>query len=759
MKRFIYIVIPLVLLYYLFRLTLYLFPVHREDIRTTRFHSVKFYDRHGNLLQEVLSESSNRAVFVPLEEVSPYFIQAIIATEDRNFYRHHGVDYPAVLRALWQNVKSGRIVSGASTITLQLARLLHPKKRTLFNKIREAYFAFRLEAGLDKRTILEEYLNRLPMGGNLYGVESAARAYFGIPASELTLAQATYLAAIPNSPNRYNPYHNPAGIKQRQKIVLQRMARAGFIPPERIPKVFKENIILQPVSSSFLSPHFVFYLLRKLPDDASIVRTTLDARWQRLLTEQIHRALYQLKNYHVTNAAALLVDNRTGEVLAYVGSANFFNETIQGQVDGVQALRQPGSALKPFLYQLAMEKGFNPATLISDISTHYRMPEGVYSPRNYSEDFHGPVRLREALANSLNIPAVRTLAKIGVADFLERLREYGFTDLRNTPEHYGVGLALGDGEVSLYQLTRAYSCLARYGKFRPLREILEINNQPVPDTAQVRTISQPVFHFLISDILSDPFARTTEFGAHSVLNLPFLCAAKTGTSFRFCDNWTVGYTPDYTLGVWVGNFDHTPMMRVSGVTGAGPIFASTMLLLYHDQEPPVDFPVPEGVVKLSICPLSGKRPTAACPTRSEEWFPARDTIAYWQDSCRMHIQEKGKVKVVLPERFRQWAQQMGWEVKETIQNEKAQLFRIVNPVDGSVYHRLPNLAASYQSVRFQLQCSHPGRMINWYLNDQLVGTTQNEHILLWQASPGEYHLRAEDAENPQVQDEVSFRVK
>ncbi len=368
-----------------FRYSPFLFPIRAQDLEKNQFHSIKFYDRRGFLLQELLSADATRLVTVELDQVSPYFIKAIIAAEDKNFYHHHGLDYNAIARAIYHNLQAGKIVSGGSTITLQLARLLHPKPRTLLNKIREAYMAFRLEAGMDKSSILKAYINRLPMGGNLYGVDGASRAYFGVPASELTLAQASLLAAIPNSPNSLNPYHDLILLKKRQRIVLERMAKCGMISSSRVEGVLKEDIFLKPQMASFLAPHFIFQLARRLPQSAQTVRTTLDAELQKLLSEQITLVLNQLKPYHVTNAAAILLDNYTGDVLAYVGSADYFNNEHDGQIDGVQALRQPGSALKPFLYVLAMEEGFHPASLISDVPTHYTMPSGIYSPKNYSE--------------------------------------------------------------------------------------------------------------------------------------------------------------------------------------------------------------------------------------------------------------------------------------------------------------------------------------------------------------------------------------
>ena len=741
----------------LFRILPFLFPVSIQDIEKNQFHSIKFYDRHGLLLQELLSADSNRSVAVGLEQVSPYFLQAIIATEDKNFYDHHGIDYTAILRAAYQNIRSGKVVSGGSTITLQLARLLHPKERTIFNKLREAFHAYRLEAGMNKSEILRVYVNRLPMGGNLYGIEGASRAYFGIPASELTLAQATLLAAIPNSPNHLNPYHHLVQIKKRQRTVLERMLQQGMIPSDRLEGVLKENIQLKPQIASFLAPHFVFQLAQDLPPNAQTVKTTINIEFQKLVSEQIQQVLAQLRSYHVTNAAALLLDNRNGEVLAYVGSADYFDNENSGQYDGVRALRQPGSALKPFLYQQAMEEGFHPATLISDIPTHYRMPSGLYSPKNYSETFHGPVRLREALANSLNVPAVRTLVKIGTDKFLKRLKEYQFDSLDKDAEYYGVGLALGGGEVSLYEITRAYLCLARMGKFQPVREITEINEVTQPPLPAARAISLPLFSYLVTDIMSDPFARSSEFGFYSVLNLPFPCAAKTGTSFRFCDNWTVGFTRDYTLGIWVGNFDHSSMMKVSGITGAGPLFANIMYSLYQNKTWPEKYDPPEGLVRHPICPLSGKRPNKYCPSRLEEFITLRDLAEYEADECTMHLADGNRSKTVVPAEFRVWADQLGIESASHPVNQA--VVEIVHPKNKAVYYRLPNLKPEFQSIRFQAESYPNSAILSWFLNDQFLQRTSGKHEFLWQVTPGNFVLKAVTGDDENIGSQVEFEVR
>jgi penicillin-binding protein 1C len=741
-----------------FRLTPYIVPITEKGLQIENFHSVKFFDRDGKLLQEVLSENSSRSIHTDLDKVSSYFIKAIIASEDKNFYSHNGIDYLAILRAAWQNVKERKIVSGASTITLQLSRMMRPGERTLLKKIKEAYFAYRLEARLSKEKILELYINKIPMGGNLYGIEVASKSYFGLSSSDLNLAQASFLASIPNSPTRLNPYNNLVEIKKRQKYVLEKMEEQNLIEKERIDRILKEDISLKPQTASFLSPHFVFTLMKKLPEDVQKVKVTIDRDLQRIVQEQTNRVVKALKPFNVTNAAVILLDNVTGEVLAYTGSADFFNIENEGENDGVRALRQPGSTLKPFLYLLAFENGLTPSTIVSDIPTYYKMPTGIYCPKNYSEDFYGPVRLREALANSLNVPAVRVLAEIGIDKFLSRLKEYEFNSLDKNADYYGVGLVLGGGEVTLFELARAYMCLARSGSFIPIKEIIEIDDSKKMNTEKEKTISTPALNYLITNILSDRFARTSEFGFYSVLNFPFLCAAKTGTSFRFCDNWTIGFTKDYTLAVWVGNFDHTPMQKVSGVSGAGPLFANIMHLLYSKKDYPEKESLPEELTRIPICPLSGKRPSCSCPSTIEEIIPRENLASYYKDSCDMHTHSKGEAHTVLPGRYEEWAE--GFESKNKNREIKQEeRFKIIKPQDGAIFYRLSNVKPEYQSIEIKLTTTQENEKVTWLLNDKKLKETSKNNSFLWQIEPGEYCLTAKSNTYKDISNSVNFIVK
>ena len=413
--------------------------------------------------------------------------------------------------------------------------------------------------------MLAAYVNRVPMGGNLYGVEAAARAYFGEPAADLDLAQASLLAAIPNDPARLAPDAGWQALRARQRYVLHRMVDLGEITPAAAGRAFAETLNVR--SARFGNRRraaCALLPLRHRQPGGGRLRTTLDRPLQRFVQAQTQDVIGALERYHVTGGAALVVDNRTGEVLAYVGSPDYFSDEAFGRNDGVQALRQPGSSLKPFTYELALERGtIRSTTILPDVPAAYAIPGGkLYEPGDYSGRFSGPVRVRYALANSLNVPAVRVLSDLGVEPLLARLHALGFAHLDHPPSYYGLGLTLGSGEVSLWELVQAYVAMARGGSFLPLH----LTGEP----ERLAPIGDAADWALVTDMLADPHARAHSFGLHSVLEMPFPAAVKTGTSSDFHDTWTVGFTRDYTVGVWVGNFDGSPMRGVSGVTGAGP---------------------------------------------------------------------------------------------------------------------------------------------------------------------------------------------
>jgi penicillin-binding protein 1C len=574
--------------------------------------SVRILDREGGLLRELHGRSTPVAV----SELPAHVPAAFLAAEDRGFRSHFGVSPSAIARAAWQDLRARRVVAGGSTLSMQLARTLVPRPRTFVGKIQEALWALRLEAHLPKDEILAQYLNRIPFGNNTYGIEAASQLYFGRSARHLSIAQAAALAAIPRGPTAYNPYRRPEHLAERQRWVLAAMGE-------------KESPLdLVPAESAFRAPHFVEYVVSHLHawglDDATEVRTTLDPRLQPMVEEQIHEEVGRLSERRVSSAAAIVVDNATGDVLAYQGSADFFDPDILGQNDGVQMKRQPGSALKPFVYAEAFSRGYTPATVIPDLETHFGGLKGTYAPKNYDRRTHGPVRVREALANSYNVPAVRVTDALGTSVVLEALRRAGFDSLDQGADHYGLGVALGNGEVTLWEAVRAYSGLARGGELEPLRVVLRArradgSDLTLHDEVAPRRFADSHSVALVTHILSDNAARARAFGLDNALRLPFPTAAKTGTSKGYSDNWTVGFTHERTVAVWAGNFDGTPMIQVSGITGAGPIFKRVMTRAMREIAPAplVD---ERGLVHASICPLSGELAGPECPAAMDEVF-------------------------------------------------------------------------------------------------------------------------------------------
>jgi penicillin-binding protein 1C len=588
--------------------------------------SVTFTDRHGIVLGTILGAASAHSVSVPLESVSPVFVEAILAAEDARFWRHGAVDVRALLRAARDYAIFGEARSGGSTIEMQLARLISPSTvGGVRGKLRQIALAERIEMASSKTAALAAYVNRVPMGGNLYGVEAAARAYFGEPAADLDLAQASLLAAIPNDPARLAPDTGWQALRARQRYVLDRMVNLGEIAPAAATRAFAETLNVRLHDSGIDdAPHALFFLYTDGGIRSGRVRTTLDRPLQRFVQAQTQDVIGALEHYHVTSAAALVVDNRTGGVLAYVGSPDYFSDEALGRNDGVQALRQPGSSLKPFTYELALERRtIRSTTILPDVPAAYAIAGGkLYEPGDYSGRFSGPVRVRYALANSLNVPAVRVLSDLGVDPFLARLHELGFAHLRHPASYYGLGLTLGSGEVSLWESVQAYVAMARDGSFVPLHL--------TPEDRTPRSIGFASDWALVTDMLADPHARAHSFGLHSVLEMPFPAAVKTGTSSDFHDTWTIGFTRDYTVGVWVGNFDGSPMRGVSGVTGAGPLWNRIMLHLYERNAEPPPFPAPRGFVRKSICATTGRIVAHAnddCVAVVQEWVAPRDLPA------------------------------------------------------------------------------------------------------------------------------------
>lgn len=614
-------------------------------------------DRQGRLIYEIISPHQGMHRPIPLNEVPLALQQAIIATEDVSFYRNPGLDLRGILRAIWINLRYRQVISGGSTITQQLARALFfsPEERaeqSLWRKVREAVFAYYLTRSLSKEEILARYLNGVYFGNMAYGVEAAARAYFGKPASQLDLAECALLAGLPQAPSAYNPFTNLEAAKARQKTVLDLMAKAGYITREEAELAHREPLHFASNPFPIEAPHFAMLIREqtaKLLGEGALERgglrihTTLDLDLQRQAEAHLRRHLAELnrvsaqsQGHNARNAAALVLDPRTGEVLAMVGSPDYFDASIDGALNAVFALRQPGSALKPFTYAAAFEMGYSPGTVLADVRAVFLTKEGTpYVPTNYDQRYHGPVSLREALASSYNVVAVKLLDGIGVERLPEMARRVGITSL-NDADRLGLAMTLGGVEVSLWELTRAYAILAAGGRWVDPQTIAYIEDAQgqrlytAPEVPKRQVLDERIA-YLITNILADRQARIPGFGEGSALELPFLAAVKTGTTSAWRDNWTVGYTRERVVGVWVGNADNSPMRNVSGVTGAAPIWNAIMRSAHP--QPPAPFIEPQGLVHLTVCTESGLLPTSACPHTREEIFLPENAP---RETCSMH---------------------------------------------------------------------------------------------------------------------------
>lgn len=747
------------------RLTPYLAPIRRGDL-VQNDQAIGFRDRNGLPLGTLLTRDQEHTVAVPLSQMSPHFIQAIIAAEDQRFYQHGALDERAIVRALLEAAQARAIVSGASTITMQLARMIKPTPRTAWGKLQEIWLAWRLTAGLNRDEILYAYLNRLPMGGNVYGVEAAARTFFGISAKDLTLAQATLLAGIPNAPNQLNPYDRWDRLKRRQQYVLRRMVEDGYITPSQADRAKAEVVTLQPPQQGVqAAPHFLFWLAGQLPDQhPPQITTTLDRPLQQFVEAQVHQITKSLAAHNAHQAAALVLDNHTGAVLAYVGSPDYFSGSALGKNDGVQALRQPGSTLKPFLYQLALARNvIQPNTILPDVPTRYAIPGArLYTPSDYSETYQGPVRVRYALANSLNVPAVRVLEKLTVPVFLHHLHQLGFTHLNHPPDYYGLGLTLGSGEVSLWELAQAYLTLARQGDRIPLKtsDLPSVSHSPSEAQQEPGVKARTTASWaLIRDMLSDAHARARAFGIDSLLQLPFAAAVKTGTSSDFRDTWTVGFSQDYTVAVWVGNFDGSPMHKVSGVMGAAPLWHRIMLHLHQHQEPQA-FAAPEGLLQRPICAISGAQPTPACPAVVQEYlFPEnlatydRQPDPFFQPAQASH---GNRYQLTLPSEYNEWLA-LGHPSLESAKAGSAAALRIVAPHPGDFFliePANPTALPEVQQLQFRL-ASMPAQPVEWWLNGRLLAT-RSTPSLVWQPQPGHWVLEVRSGDQ---RDRVQFEVQ
>lgn len=765
------------------------------------FQSTRIYDRAGNLLNETFDPNAGRRVFVPLGRISPYLIHATISTEDANFFVHRGVDPVALTRVVYYAVLEREFVSGGSTIPQQLVKMVfltqpgQLAERTAQRKIKEAILATEVSLNYSKDEILEFYLNELYYGNFAYGIDAAAKTYFNKDAGDLTLAEAALLAGLPQLPAYYDPYTYPDRAKNRQAVVLGLMAEQGYITTAEADAAWREPLSYVPLRFEFQSPHFTLYVRQQLEAlfqqegiqglyKAGLnVTTTLDPALQATAEQIVAEQVAALADRNVSNGALVALEPQTGQILALVGSADFDNVEIDGQVNMALTPRQPGSSIKPFVYLAAFEKqGWTPGTLLADIEEEF--PDGAnppWRPTNYDLNEHGIVTVRSALANSYNIPAVRALQAVTIPEFLEVARRLGITTL--VRPDYGLSLSLGAGEVPLLEMTGGFAVLANNGVYQSPIAILKIEDAQGnvlcgegaegpcrfgSTGAAGQQVVDPANAYLMTAILSDNVARAPIFGLNSALNIGRPAAAKTGTTNDYRDSLTVGYTPQLVAGVWVGNNNNSPMERVAGLSGAAQIW-NRFMVAAHNNVPVADFTSPPGVRSFEICADTGTQPSAACPERIH--FPyaeARPPLPPEQDLWQMvridrvtgllateftpaELIEERPFKIY-PEPYRQWAEQHGGAQPPS---QESDLFTsepnaaIREPVEGAVIRgTVPVIGSAnvpgFANYELQYGVSHdPGAFSAAIWGP--VGDPVEENILgYWDASglfPGPHTLR------------------
>lgn len=787
-------------------------PVEELRAREPDFASSRIYDRNDRLLYEIADPTTGKRTYAHIDDIARNLQVATVATEDRNFYAHGGFDPIAIVRAIYYAVQEREIVSGASTITQQVARniLLEPEERTevsVARKIKEIVLAAELTRRYSKDEILEIYVNNNNYGNLAYGVDAAARTYFGTSASNLTLGQAAFLAGLPQAPTLYDPYSGGRDAAlRRQTIVLGLMVEDGHITPAEAAAAAAEMEAYEfPTiyTDRIPAPHFVFYVRYQLEEalgpDALYkgsglrIHTTLDPRLQSIAEEEVAAGVANLAGRDVENGALVAIEPASGHILALVGSVDFYNDEIGGQVNIANRCRQPGSAIKPLTYLAAFEQGWTPATIVWDVPTTYTDTAGnIYEPTNFDDKFRGATAIRPALANSLNVPAVKTLEYVTVPGLLEMADRLGATSLVSPqlecPDYphdarplYGLALTLGGGEMKLLELTGAYATFGNGGLRMPTTPILWVENnegQVLIDNRepQGRQVVRPEEAYLLSHILSDTQARCLVFACPSILELPDRpAAAKTGTTNDNRDAWTMGYTPDIAVGVWVGNNDNRRMAGVVGSSGAGPIWRAFMQRA-HEGLPARGFPRPAGIVEQEICALSGTKPASPCPEKRREifafdqpppsaeldWLQMVDIDArsglrvnqFCQDDVRTqvmvvleHVDDPGG-KVWL----RQWAAERNYPIAPEAyctEDERAPEIEITAPAPGEEVYELATISGTVMMPdfeRYELYYGVGRDPQGWgWISGPHRAPVRDGMLGAWQipsdASPGAYTLR------------------
>ncbi|TWI66948.1 penicillin-binding protein 1C [Desulfobotulus alkaliphilus] len=671
-------------------------PLPEELTPTGRQERIRLLDYQGRPLTLSREEGLNTTDLAELDTIPLLLRQAILLAEDQRFFQHRGTDWQAVSHALFQNIRAGRNIRGASSITEQTIRILHPRPRTLSSRILESMEAHLLERRFSKADILAFYLNQVPYPDRCRGVVQAANYLFDRDLSTLSHAEIITLAVLPRAPQSLHPGRYPERLEKRSRALALRMVESGLLEKNALERAWRIPDLNQ-ASIPVHAPFFVRFVRERIPHDLADnprIRTTLDASLQHRVQQLLDRRTEQMENRKVSNGAAIVLCHRSGAIRAWAVAGNG-DERPGGKINAALAPRQPGSALKPFAYAMALEKDWTAATPIEDTPISTPVGTGLHDYRNYSRNSYGTLPLRDALANSLNLAAIRTVRHVGTAPFLATLRDCGLRSLTRNAEFYGDGLVLGNGEVSLLELTEAYAVLAMDGQKIPLRFLGDAAGPLLPPKKIFRKDTAR----LIADILSDPEARKYEFGP--LMNFPVQTAIKTGTSSDHRDAWAFGFDHQHTVGIWMGNLDRSPMQGLAGASGPVPLLRAIFTELNRNQ-PTRGLAKPEELVKQDICM---QKKGEECTAFRSEWLPSMTSP--------------------LPPSAGQ-----------------PEEIRLVRPSDGLALAMDPRIPNQQQRLVFSVEGAGEGAHYRWYINGGFLGEGRSPDIE-WQISPGQYSIRVE----------------
>jgi penicillin-binding protein 1C len=667
-------------------------PITKDfDAITADSRNVPVSDRFGNPLSITYQAAWNNRDHRPLYALPELLVSSFLFSEDRKFYDHNGVDWHARAGALWQNLRHRKTVRGASTITEQVVRLINSRPRNLWSKWLEGIEATFLEHHTSKQAILEFYLNQIPYASGRRGIVQAGRYYFNRDLDTLSPREILALVILARAPSAYDLYKNPDRIKEPLNRLAAQMRGGGKISTTTYNDLQTET--LEPVKPALPvdARHFARFVQMNMQKQG--LRTTLDSGLQMQVQDILDSRIKKLSVKKVANAAAIIIDHTSGEILSWAVAGASNPETKDGEIDPILTPRQPGSTLKPFLYASALEKGWTAATILNDTPIAEAVGSGLHRFRNYSNTYYGPITLREALGNSLNIPAVLTIHYVGVNPFLNTLHRLGFESLNRGASIYDEGLALGNGEVTLLELTRAYATLANRGKTRPLKFLMEDHSNAHPDPVYTTETSS-----IIGNILSDPRARALEFGNDSILNLPVRTAVKTGTSTDYRDAWTVGYNDRYTVGIWMGNLDRTPMKDVTGSTGPALALRSVFHVLNKDRDTDT----------LYIAPTLTQQDVCIRPAPSDGTCPRRTELFAAGTKAAAPSPPKSSIE-------------------------------LIRPTEGLLMALDPRIPINHQKFRFELAGLAEGDEVEWILNKKPLSRSTSPYYL-WELQKGRQQL-------------------